>query len=35
MKLPDAIIAAALVHDCTLVTRNVSDFSGIAGLVML
>lgn len=33
IKLPDAIIAAtALAHDCTLVTRNVSDFSSIEGL---
>ncbi|MFN0033673.1 MAG: type II toxin-antitoxin system VapC family toxin [Saprospiraceae bacterium] len=36
MKLPDAIIAAtALIHDCTVVTRNVSDFSGILGLAVL
>ena len=33
MKLPDAIIAAtALLHDCTLVTRNTADFSGLPGL---
>ena len=36
MKLPDAIIAAtALIHDCVLVTRNISDFSGLPGLVIL
>lgn len=33
IKLPDAIIAAtALVHDFTLVSRNVSDFKRIVGL---
>ncbi|MBW4476743.1 MAG: type II toxin-antitoxin system VapC family toxin [Tolypothrix brevis GSE-NOS-MK-07-07A] len=33
IKLPDAIIAAtALNQDACLVTRNVSDFKGIAGL---
>ncbi|MBP6810243.1 MAG: type II toxin-antitoxin system VapC family toxin [Saprospiraceae bacterium] len=36
MKLPDAIIAAsALVHDCIVVTRNTSDFSGLPGLAVL
>jgi len=36
MKLPDAIIAAtALVHECMLVTRNVSDFSNLPDLVAL
>ncbi len=36
MKLPDAIIAAtALVHDCMVITRNISDFSGLPGLVVL
>ena len=36
MKLPDAIIAAtALIHDCMLITRNISDFSGLPGLVFL
>ena len=36
IKLPDAIIAAtALLHDCTLVTRNISDFTGLPGLRML
>ncbi|MEZ4684712.1 MAG: type II toxin-antitoxin system VapC family toxin [Bacteroidia bacterium] len=36
IKLPDAIIAAtALVHDLTLITRNVSDFNGIEGLVVI
>ena len=35
-KLPDAIIAAtALVHDLTLVTRNVADFKAITGLRVL
>jgi predicted nucleic acid-binding protein len=34
IKLPDAIIAAtALAYNLTLVTRNVSDFQRIAGLV--
>jgi predicted nucleic acid-binding protein len=33
IKTPDAIIAAtALVHELTLVTRNVSDFNSIIGL---
>ncbi|MDJ0674161.1 MAG: type II toxin-antitoxin system VapC family toxin [Calothrix sp. MO_167.B42] len=33
IKLPDAIIAAtALNQDAFLVTRNISDFKGIAGL---
>ncbi|MBR8840044.1 MAG: type II toxin-antitoxin system VapC family toxin [Stigonema ocellatum SAG 48.90 = DSM 106950] len=33
IKLPDAIIAAtALNQDTFLVTRNVSDFQGVAGL---
>ncbi len=36
MKLPDAIIAAtAILHDCVLVTRNISDFSGLPGLAIL
>ncbi|MCY7327098.1 MAG: type II toxin-antitoxin system VapC family toxin [Saprospiraceae bacterium] len=36
IKLPDAIIAATgLVHDCTVVTRNVSDFVPISGLKVL
>ncbi len=36
MKLPDAIIAAtALIHDCMVITRNISDFSGLPGLVVL
>jgi len=33
IKLPDAIIAATVLHkDALLVTRNVNDFQGIAGL---
>ena len=33
MKVPDAIIgASALVLDCNLITRNVSDFTMINGL---
>lgn len=33
IKVPDAIIAAtALENDCSLITRNVEDFRGIAGL---
>lgn len=33
IKLPDAIIAAtALIHNLTLVTRNVKDFDRINGL---
>lgn len=33
IKLPDAIIAAtALVYELTLISRNLSDFSGIGGL---
>lgn len=36
MKLPDAIIAAtAMVFDCKLITRNTSDFKGIAGLKLV
>lgn len=36
IKLPDAIIAAtALVHGLTLITRNTSDFSKIAGLKII
>ena len=36
MSLGDAIIAAtALVHDLTLVTRNVDDFRWIADLRLL
>lgn len=35
-KLPDAIIAAtALVHQLPVITRNLSDFKAIAGLVVL
>jgi predicted nucleic acid-binding protein len=34
IKLPDAIIAAtALVHDFEIISRNKSDFYGIAGLI--
>ena len=36
IKLPDAIIAAtALVHNLTLITRNVNDFKNIGGLDLL
>ena len=36
IKLPDAIIAAtALVHGLALLTRNVSDFQALDGLVVL
>ncbi len=36
MKLPYAIIAAtALLHDCIVVTRNVSDFAGLHGVEVL
>ncbi len=35
-KIADALIAAcACVEGCTLVTRNVSDFTRISGLVVL
>jgi predicted nucleic acid-binding protein len=36
IKLPDAIICAtALVYDLTLITRNVSDFIYIDGLLVI
>lgn len=36
IKLPDAIIAAtALVHDFTIVTRNIKDFEKIEGLLCI
>ena len=36
MKLPDAIIAAtALVHDFTLISRNIDDFRRIPNLKLL
>lgn len=36
MKLPDAIIAAtAILNDCSLVTRNIADFTGLDGLEVL
>jgi predicted nucleic acid-binding protein len=36
IKLPDAIIAAtALIHDLTLLTRNVGDFNKIEGLKVI
>jgi predicted nucleic acid-binding protein len=35
MKLGDALVAGtALFHKCTLVTRNVKDFDGIANLAL-
>jgi len=36
IKVPDAIIAAtALEKECSLITRNIEDFKGIAGLVVI
>ena len=36
IKLPDAIIAAtAIVHNCSIVTRNVNDFQNFVGLVVI
>ncbi|SEL54091.1 hypothetical protein SAMN05421740_106223 [Parapedobacter koreensis] len=36
IKLPDAIIAAtAIVQKCTLITRNIQDFSNIKGLRLI
>ncbi|MBC7641043.1 MAG: type II toxin-antitoxin system VapC family toxin [Flavobacterium sp.] len=36
IKLPDAIIAAtALVYGLTIVTRNISDFKNIEGIVAI
>ena len=36
IKLPDAIIAAtALVYNLRLITRNISDFKNINGLILL
>jgi len=36
LKLPDAIIAAtAVVYNYTLITRNVSDFKGVSGLLVV
>jgi predicted nucleic acid-binding protein len=36
IKIPDAIIgASALVLDCNLITRNVSDFKSIDGLKVI
>jgi predicted nucleic acid-binding protein len=36
IKVPDAIIAAtALEKGCSLITRNVEDFKGINGLVVI
>jgi predicted nucleic acid-binding protein len=36
IKLPDAIIAATtLVHNQTLLTRNVNDFKNISGVVFV
>lgn len=36
IKLPDAIIAAtALIHNLTLITRNIKDFDNIRGLKVI
>ena len=36
IKLPDAIIAAtAIVHKCSLLTRNMADFKGITGIKLI
>jgi len=36
IKVPDAIIAAtALERECSLITRNIEDFKGIAGLLVV
>ena len=36
IKLPNAVIAAtALVHNLTLITRNIPDFENICGLKLL
>ena len=36
IKLPDAIIAAtALVHNLTLLSRNVGDFKQVYGLTLI
>ncbi|MBK7243711.1 MAG: type II toxin-antitoxin system VapC family toxin [Saprospiraceae bacterium] len=36
IKIPDAIIAAtAIVYKLTLITRNISDFKNISGLIMI
>lgn len=36
IKLPDAIIAAtAIIYELTLISRNVSDFKGIQGLMVI
>lgn len=36
IKLPDAIIVAtALVHDCSLVTRNISDFKHFTEIALV
>ena len=36
IKVPDAIIAAtALEKECSLITRNIEDFKGIASLVVI
>jgi predicted nucleic acid-binding protein len=36
IKLPDAIIAAtAIVYDLTIISRNISDFKNIEGLVII
>ncbi len=36
IRLPDAVIAAtAIVHDCTVITRNIADFKNIEALKIL
>lgn len=36
IKLPDAVIAStAIVHDLTIITRNISDFEKIPGLEVI
>ncbi len=36
IKIPDAVIAAtALLHELSLITKNVLDFKNIAGLIVI